>query len=149
MAEVQAQMDKKKLTTFSLSLYGDVTAYNKTTSLARCRIFYKGGNRNGTYITDEFAEKLIASLPYAPVKGIYDSMEQDFTDHGTQRYQGRIYGVVPVENHFAWEKHLDKDGVEREYACTDVLLYTAIYQKEALDIVNSAQSMAFSNKIVG
>ena len=141
MAEVQAQMDKKKLTTFSLSLYGDVTAYNKTTSLARCRIFYKGGNRNGTYITDEFAEKLIASLPYAPVKGIYDSMEQDFTDHGTQRYQGRIYGVVPVENHFAWEKHLDKDGVEREYACTDVLLYTAIYQKEALDIVESAQSM--------
>lgn len=134
-------MDKKKLTTFSLSLYGDITAYNQTMSLARCRIFYKGGNRNGTYITDEFAEKLIASLPYAPIKGIYDSMEQDFTDHGTQRYQGRIYGVVPIENNFAWEKHLDSDGIEREYACTDVLLYTAIYQKEALDIVNSAQSM--------
>lgn len=134
-------MDKKKLTTFSLSLYGNITAYNQTLSLARCRIFYKGGNRNGTYITDEFAEKLIASLPYAPVKGIYDSLEQDFTDHGTQRYQGRIYGVVPVENHFAWEKHLDSDGVEREYACTDVLLYTAIYQKEALDILHCAQSM--------
>lgn len=141
MAEVQAPMDKKKLATFSLSLYGNITAYNKTLSLARCRIFYKGGNRNGTYITDEFAEKLIASLPYAPVKGIYDSMAEDFTDHGTQRYQGRIYGVVPVDNHFAWEKHLDKDGIEREYACTDVLLYTAIYQKEALDIVESAQSM--------
>ena len=134
-------MDKKKLATFSLSLYGNITAYNKTLSLARCRIFYKGGNRNGTYITDEFAEKLIASLPYAPVKGIYDSMAEDFTDHGTQRYQGRIYGVVPVDNHFAWEKHFDKDGIEREYACTDVLLYTAIYQKEALDIVECAQSM--------
>ena len=134
-------MDKKKLATFSLSLYGNITAYNKTLSLARCRIFYKGGNRNGTYITDEFAEKLIASLPYAPVKGIYDSMAEDFTDHGTQRYQGRIYGVVPVDNHFAWEKHLDKDGIEREYACTDVLLYTAIYRKEALDIVECAQSM--------
>ena len=141
MAEVQIPMDKNKMTTFSLSLYGNVTAYNKTLSLARCRIFYKGGNRNGTYITDEFAEKLIASLPYAPVKGIYDSMTEDFSDHGTQRYQGRIYGVVPVDNHFAWEKHLDKDGIEREYACTDVLLYTAIYQKEALDIVESAQSM--------
>ena len=141
MAEVQAPMDKKKLATFSLSLYGNITAYNKTLSLARCRIFYKGGNRNGTYITDEFAEKLIASLPYAPVKGIYDSMAEDFTDHGTQRYQGRIYGVVPVDNHFAWEKHFDKDGIEREYACTDVLLYTAIYQKEALDIVECAQSM--------
>ena len=134
-------MDKKKLATFSLSLYGNITAYNKTLSLARCRIFYKGGNRNGTYITDEFAEKLIASLPYAPVKGIYDSMAEDFTDHGTQSYQGRIYGVVPVDNHFAWEKHFDKDGIEREYACTDVLLYTAIYQKEALDIVECAQSM--------
>jgi hypothetical protein len=141
MAEVQAQMDKKRYCNFSISLYGEVTAYNQTMSLARCRIFYKGGNRNGTYITDEFAEKLISSLPYAPVKGIYDSMEQDFTDHGTQRYQGRIYGVVPVENHFAWETHLDNDGVERQYACTDVLLYTAIYQKEALDIVNCAQSM--------
>jgi hypothetical protein len=141
MAEVQAPMDKKKLANFSLSLYGNITAYNKTMSLARCRIFYKGGNRNGTYITDEFAEKLISSLPYAPVKGIYDSMEQDFTDHGTQRYQGRIYGIVPVENNFAWERHLDSDGVEREYACTDVLLYTAIYQKEALDIAKCAQSM--------
>ena len=150
MAEVQAQMDKKKMTTFSLSLYGDITAFNKTMSLARCRIFYRGGNRNGTYITDEFAEKLIASLPYAPVKGIYDSMEEDFTDHGTQRYQGRIYGVVPVDNHFAWEKHLDSDGIEREYACTDVLLYTAIYQKEALDIVNCTQSMElFADAIEG
>ena len=134
-------MDKKKLANFSLSLYGNVTAYSQTMSLARCRIFYKGGNRNGTYITDEFAEKLISSLPYAPVKGIYDSVEDDFSDHGTQRSQGRIYGIVPVENHFAWEKHLDSDGVEREYACTDVLLYTAIYKKEALDIVSSAQSM--------
>ena len=141
MAEVQAPMDKKKLATFSLSLYGNITAYNKTLSLARCRIFFFFCNRNGTYITDEFAEKLIASLPYAPVKGIYDSMAEDFTDHGTQRYQGRIYGVVPVDNHFAWEKHFDKDGIEREYACTDVLLYTAIYQKEALDIVECAQSM--------
>ena len=77
-------------------------------------------------------------------------MEQDFTDHGTQRYQGRIYGVVPIENNFAWEKHLDSDGIEREYACTDVLLYTAIYQKEALDIVNSAQSMElFADAIDG
>ena len=134
-------MDKKDLTTFSLTLYGDITAFDDTKSLARCRIFYKGGNRNGTYITDEFAEKLIATLPYTPVKGIYDSMEEDYTDHGKQRYEGRIYGIVPVDNHFAWETHKDEDGVERVYACTDVLLFTAIYKKEALDIINSAQSM--------
>ena len=134
-------MNIKDLTTFSLTLYGDITAFDDTKSLARCRIFYKGGNRNGTYITDEFAEQLIATLPYTPVKGIYDSMEEDYTDHGKQRYEGRIYGIVPVENHFAWELHEDKDGVVREYACTDVLLFTAIYKKEAIDIINSAQSM--------
>ena len=134
-------MDKKDLTIFSLSLYGDVKAYDRVRSLVRCRIFYKYENRNGTYITDEFAEKLISTLPYTPVKGIYDSMEEDYTDHGKQRYEGRIYGVVPVDNHFAWEKHLDEDGVEREYACTDVLLYTGIYKKEAFDIVDCAQSM--------
>jgi archaellum component FlaG (FlaF/FlaG flagellin family) len=134
-------MDKKKLATFSLSLYGEVTAFSPTISRARCRIFYKYGNRNGTYITDEFAEKLIASLPYVPVKGIFDSAGQDFTDHGVSRSLGRIYGIVPVEHNFAWEDHLDEDGVTRNYACCDVLLYTAIYQKEALDIVNCGQSM--------
>lgn len=131
----------KNLTKFSLSLYGDITAYNDVISKARCRIFYKYGNRNGTYITDEFAEQLISTIPYAPVKGIYDSMENDFTDHGHQRHEGRIYGIVPFEPNFAWEKHLDDDGVEREYACVDVLLYTGIYKQEALNIVNCSQSM--------
>lgn len=134
-------MDRDKLTKFSLSLYGDITAYNEVMSKARCRIFYKYGNRNGTYITDEFAEKLISTLPYAPIKGIYDSMADDFTDHGKQRYEGRIYGIVPFEPNFAWESHLDEDGVQRTYACVDVLLYTAIYKEEAMNIMNSAQSM--------
>ena len=43
---------------FPVTVYGNFEQYNKTISKARCRIFYKGANRNGTYITDEFAEKL-------------------------------------------------------------------------------------------
>ena len=78
--------EKDKLTTFSLSVYGDITSYNEVLSKARCRIFYKGANRNGTFITDEFAEQLISTLPYVPVKGIYDTMKDDFTDHGRERY---------------------------------------------------------------
>ena len=134
-------MDKKDLTKFSLSIYGDVTAFNEVLSKARCRIFYKYGNRNGTYITDEFAEKLISTLPYVPVKGIYDAVGEDFTDHGHERYEGRIYGIVPENPNFAWETHLDEDGVEREYACTDVYLFTGIYKKEALDVLQKSQSM--------
>ena len=136
-------MDKEKdnLTTFSLSIYGDITNYNEVLSKARCRIFYTGANRNGTFITEEFAEKLVSTLPYVPVKGIYDTMKDDFTDHGRERYEGRIYGIVPENPNFAWEKHLDIDGVERTYACTDVYLFTGLYKQEAFDIIGKSQSM--------
>ena len=133
--------EKDKLTTFSFSVYGDITSYNEVLSKARCRIFYKGANRNGTFITDEFAEQLISTLPYVPVKGIYDTMKDDFTDHGRERYEGRIYGIVPENPNFAWETHLDIDGVERTYACTDVYLFTGLYKQEAFDIVQKSQSM--------
>ena len=129
---------KKSQIEFPVSIYGNVEKFNDIFSKARCRVFYKGANRNGTYITDEFAEELISTFKYIPVKGIYDG--EDFTDHGTARSEGQIYGIVPEANNFAWEKHLDKDGVERTYACTDVLLFTALYP-EANDIVSKSQSM--------
>lgn len=130
----------KDLCNFSVKIYGELEKYNEVISKARVRIFYRGFNRNSTYITDEFAEKLIASLPYSPIKGIYDYEEEDYTDHGERRDLGRAYGVVPYPSNFAWEKHLDEDGIEREYACADVLLWTGLY-KEASEILNKGQSM--------
>ena len=125
---------------FDVAVYGNMTKYNETLSKARVRIFYKGPNRNNTYITDDFAETLLKSLPYTPVKGIYDTTEDDYTDHGAGRSLGRIYGIVPENPNVSWEKHVDKDGVEREYACADVLLFTALYA-EASEIVGKPQSM--------
>lgn len=133
-------MNKEKYSNFSVEVYGDLVPYNQVLSKARVRIFYKYGNRNGSYITDEFAEKLISTLPYSPVKGIYSTTEKDFTDHGASRDLGRIYGVVPQEPNFAWEEHLDKDGIKRTYACADVLLFTALYP-EANQILDTPQSM--------
>ena len=123
---------------FPISIYGSIERYNDTLSKARCRIFYKGGNRNGTFITDEFANELISTLHYVPVKGIYEG--NDFTDHGTVRSEGRVYGIVPETNNFAWEQHLDEDGIERTYACTDVYLFTALYP-EASEAIGKGQSM--------
>ena len=123
---------------FPVTVYGQIEKYNDVLSKARCRIFYKYGNRNGTYITDEFAEKLLGTLPYAPVKGIYEY--DDYTDHGSRRSEGRIYGIVPENPNIGWEQHLDDDGVERTYACADVLIFTALYV-EAGDIVGKSQSM--------
>lgn len=131
-------MSKSIITNFPITVYGKMEKFSDTISRGRCKVFYKGRNRNGTYITDEFAEKLIASAPYTPVKGIYEV--DDYTDHGKKRSEGRIYGIVPATPNFAWEKHLDSDGVEREYACFDVLYYTALY-KEAGEIEGKSESM--------
>ena len=125
---------------FPVSIYGNLEKLSPVLSKARCRIFYKYENRNGTYITDEFAEKLINSLPYTPVKGIYDEFNEDYTDHGGKRNLGRIYGIVPENPNFSWENHLDEDGVERQYACTDVYIFSALYE-EAGQIVGKSQSM--------
>ena len=133
-------MNKEKYSNFSVEVYGELAPYNQVLSKARVRIFYKYGNRNGSYITDEFAEKLVSTLPYSPVKGIYSATENDFTGHGEARDLGRIYGIVPQDFNFAWEDHLDEDGVMRTYACADVLLFTALYP-EAKQILGSPQSM--------
>lgn len=128
----------KKMLEFPISIYGEIEKVNDVLTKARCRVFYKKGNRNGTYINDEFAEELISTLHYVPVKGIYE--EGDYTDHGISRAEGRIYGIVPENNNFAWEPHLDEDGIERVYACTDVYIFSALYP-EASKIVGKSLSM--------
>lgn len=133
-------MPKNIITEFPVTIYGNLEKYNNTISKGRCRIFYKYGNRNGTYITDEFAEKLLSSIPYTPIKGIYEGEEADYSDHGESRNEGRIYGIVPENPNLSWEEHEDEDGVTRTYACVDVLIFSALYP-EANIIVGKGESM--------
>ena len=134
---------------FPITVYGNLEKFTDVMSLGRCHIFYKYGNRNGTYITDEFAEELIKTLPYTPVKGIYEEECGDYSDHGVDRNLGRIYGIVPgpQDMNFAWEKHVDEDGIEREYACVNVYYYTALYE-EAGEISGKGQSMELYRKSI-
>ncbi len=125
---------------FPITVFQTLDTYGTITK-ARARIFYKYKNRNGSYITDDFADKLLSTLPGSPVKGVYDETIGDYTDHGETRSQGKAYGFVPETNHnIAYEDHLDDDGVMRTYACADVYLWTSLYD-EAIDILGSAQSM--------
>lgn len=123
-----------------VTLYGNVETLTPTLSKCRVRIFYRGLNRNRTYIDDSFAQQLIDSLPYAPVKGIFDKNDLDFKDHGEDNTDGRIYGIIAADPNFAWEQHEDEDGIVREYACADVILYTALYPEANL-ISGKSQSM--------
>lgn len=127
-----------KIRQFSVTTYGNFEKYNDTISKARCRIFYKGLNRNGSFITDEFADKLLASISYAPIKGIYNI--DDYEDHGTRSDEGRIYGIVPENPNVTWEDFEDEDGEVRTYACVDVYVFTALYE-EAQEIIGKPQSM--------
>ena len=139
----------KKLTNFSVTVYGQIEPYNQTMSKARVRIFTRGLNVNRSFIDDDVAEQLIATLPYTPVKGIYDKETQDFRAHRiTTDEVEQIYGMVPTENNFAWEPFVE-DGKIVEYACSDILLWTSVHP-EAANIIGKAQSMElFSPSIDG
>lgn len=126
--------------TLDVSIYGANEKISDTLSKCRVRIFYKGLNRNRTYISEEFAQELINSLPYAPVKGIFDFTDVDYEDHGEDNTDGRIYGIIPENPNFAWEEHLDEDGITREYATADVYLFTGLYPEASL-IKDKPQSM--------
>lgn len=122
---------------------------NPTLSKGRVRIFYKGLNRNSTYISEDFAQQLIDSLPYTPIKGIFDNEAEDYKDHGDDNTDGKIYGIVAAKPNFAWEEHLDCDGQLRSYACADVLYFTGLYPEAKL-IAGKPQSMEiYKNSLEG
>lgn len=136
-------------TTLDVSLYGNLETLTDTLSKCRVRIFYKGMNRNRTFISEDFANQLINSLPYTPVKGIFDKEKVDYQDHGEDNTDGRVYGVVMAEPNFAWEAFEDEDGVTRTYACADVLLFTGLYPEARL-VPGESQSMEiFRNTLKG
>lgn len=140
-------MEKKIPTTFVGEIAEGLTQVSPEISKTRLRIFYKGFNRNQGYVTDEFAEKLLSSLPYTPVVGIFNDLVKDFGGHNQDRNVARIYGVVPQDPHFAWEDHLDSDGVMRTYACTDVYLFTGRYDAAKL-IPGKQQSMELDTSTI-
>lgn len=132
--------NKSTPTAFIATVYGDLTTLNNSAlSKARLKIFYKGKNRNGSYITDDMAEKMLTTLPGTPIVGYFDADKGDFLGH-VSKETARAYGFVPDANNFEWETHLDNDGVYRTYACCDVVLWTGRYPV-ASKIVGKNHSM--------
>lgn len=102
-------------------------------------VFTKYGNRNGSYITDEVAEMLIASATKGntPVVGFFDPESEGWAGH-TGPLLASAYGYV--ENFEGWQPFKDTDGIERDYAVFSVVLFNKYY-KEADFIVGQHQSM--------
>lgn len=131
-------MDKIPVS-FSAIPCGNFEQLTPLITKARLRIFYLGLNRNGGYITKEFAQKLLSTLPYVPTIGDYSEEDSDFTTH-REKNVANAYGVVPENPNITWENHLDKDGVERTYATCDVYLWTGRWDV-AKEIIGKGQSL--------
>ena len=111
----------------------------------KVRVFYKYSNRNGSYITDEYAEKLSKSAYNKPVIGYYDVYQQDFLGHeGPEK--AKAYGFV-IPNSLTWTDHLDEDGITRTYATYDILVW-AKYWQEASKLFTKTQSMEIDPETV-
>lgn len=122
-------------TTFSLDFVGELETVNDLISKVGAKIYYKGDNRNGTWITDDFAEKLSQTVFNIPIVATYDEESGDFaahTDHG----QKKAYGFVPGDSRLLWQTA--EDG--KEYLTVDVYLWVG-YWPEASKLIGKAQSM--------
>lgn len=102
-------------------------------------VFTKYGNRNGSYITEEVANQLIASATSGstPVVGFFDPESESWASH-TGPTLANAYGYV--EQFLGWEPFQDTDGVTRDYAVFSVILFTE-YFEEAKKILGQHQSM--------
>jgi len=112
---------------------------NSGFTLCRARVFYTGLNRNGSYITKDFADSFILAAIGCPVVGLWDYEANDFTNHLASDRK-KAYGFIPENPEFAWEKSIDYDGVEREYASFNVVLWTKAFE-EANEIIHHPLSM--------
>lgn len=129
-------MDFKTIpTTFSIEFIGGLTKLSDLISQVRARVYYKNGNRNGTWITRDFAEKLNRSLPHVPIVASYNQETEDFEDH-EDKTNKKAYGFIPSNPNLQW--NTGTDG--QEYLTTDVYLWTG-YWPEAAKIINKSQSM--------
>ena len=109
-------------------------------------VFTKYRNRNGSYITDEYAEQLISSAVRGntPVVGFFDPETQKWSSH-TGPTLANGYGYV--ENFVGWQPFTDTDGITREYAVFSVVLFTQYYE-EAKKIRGQHQSMELNPETI-
>lgn len=136
-------MDRQIPIYFDTIIIDSPTQEISNEDLNACRlhvgVFTKYKNRNGSYITDDYADFLIKSATRGncPVVGFFDPEGQEWASHtGPKLANG--YGYV--EGFDGWIPFEDTDGITRDYATFSVILFTDYYE-EARKIKGQHQSM--------
>jgi len=119
---------------------------NSNISRLKVGVFTKYKNRNGSYITEEYAQHLIESATRGnvPVVGFFDPETQTWASH-TGPALANGYGYI--ESFLGWEPFTDTDGVTRDYAVFSVILFTE-YFEEARKVLGQNQSMELDSETI-
>lgn len=122
-----------------------------------CKVCYVSDepNRNGTVITKDVAREMGRKILGSPVVGYFNKEDGDFEGHNRElvidgsKFEivdtTKPYGYVPETGRVWFEKFID-EGVEHEYLCCDVYLWTEAYPeaKRVFEQGNN-QSMELTN----
>lgn len=145
-------MSKKIKLNYSMSFFDYEEYINPSFAKAKCAIAYVGDNRNKSSISKDTFDKALPSLKNVPIVGNYDEKKNKFGSHDVEIKKDKNgnlmfinltvpFGVVP-ESAKQWYETKEVNGVEKEYLCTDVILWKRQYGYEHLKDVNSvSQSM--------
>lgn len=110
-------------------------------------------NPNGTVINKEVGRQIAATLPGAPVVGLYDEQTGDFVEHSRsleikdgvviERDLTKPYGFVSFDP--PWYQDFMENGVVRTYLMCKAYLWTRQYAEASLAL-NKGQSMELSEQ---
>ncbi len=133
--------------------------------MSKCdiKVFYVGGNRNQTFITEEVAAEIGKTLRGAPIVGYYRENKEDFTDHGEKviiddegiKFQCQTvpYGFVSPDAKVWFQNFEDSDGmgntVVHKYLMTTGYLWTDQFPESSLPVEQGRpQSMELKGESV-
>lgn len=112
----------------------DICDINESFASARLRVFYVGGNRNGSFISKQSAEDAIPTMYNCPIVCNYSAETDSIgghdidiisTDDGEVRMINltSAIGVIPSGAGYRFEKVTEEDGTVHEYFVVDALLW--------------------------
>ena len=134
-------LKNQSVATIAAPEFLNIEPYNPLISQCEIKVLYVGGNRNGSYITEDVARDMANSLPGTPIVAAFIENKDDFGDHGhvITIEDGEIkfscktqpYGFVAPDAKVWFKDFVDTDEfgneVTRKYLMTNGYLWTGQY----------------------
>lgn len=150
-------MKNKNFSYYSSPQFLDLQPSDVSSHIFKCtvKVMYTEGNRNGTYISKEQAEKLGARLRGAQVVGYFKKENNDFSDHGivitidndgiTEEKRTIPIGFVPTDAKVWFQDFVETNDfgeeITRTYLLTECYIWDNIEGTDTIKEKPKNQSM--------